>query len=456
MHPVGWRDLAHRRDFRRLWLGDAVSLLGDWLTYVAVGVLALQEGGGLWAVALVLAAHTLPKALLAPFAGRLADRVDRRAIMVGVSLIRGVVVLGMAAAAAAGRLGLVQGLLFLRMALGAFVEPAASAALPQLVPRGSLAAANGLLGATWSTVFAVGVALGGLVSASLGAVGALLLDAVTFAAAALILAGLPRLRPHDLYEGSGESARGGRVGEEADAAASAGSAGRDQAADRPAADLHENRGDRADAASAPSKAPLADRGRLRDALAIAWRDRPILEAALAKTPVMLASGGAWVLLHALVGDRTAEGAALALGGLHSARAIGSGIGPILWARTRALAATRLGLHLSAGLTLVAVGLLALADLGPALLAISLLWGLAAGASWVSAGTRVQLLTPSQALGRVASVDLIGYTLGQCVGGLAGALCADALDAPRAAAWVGLGLGGVAWIGLAIVGRGRGR
>ena len=55
-------------------------MLGDWLTYVAVGVLAVEDGGPL-AVLGVLLVHTLPRALLAPWAGRIADRYDRRAVL---------------------------------------------------------------------------------------------------------------------------------------------------------------------------------------------------------------------------------------------------------------------------------------------------------------------------------------------------------------------------------------
>ena len=150
-----WADLAGCRGFRRLWLGDAVSLLGDWFTYVAVGMLALETGGGLIAVAMVLVAHTLPRALFAPYAGRLADRHDRRRIMVIVSLLRAVIVVGMALAALADQLMVVQVLLFVRMAMGAFMDPAAHASLPQLLPVTLLGRANALLAATWSVVFTV-------------------------------------------------------------------------------------------------------------------------------------------------------------------------------------------------------------------------------------------------------------------------------------------------------------
>ena len=74
-------DLIKRRPaFRLLWLGELVSQLGDWLSYVAISLVAMTHGPGQGALALglVLAAHSLPHAVLAPFTGPLADRFDRR------------------------------------------------------------------------------------------------------------------------------------------------------------------------------------------------------------------------------------------------------------------------------------------------------------------------------------------------------------------------------------------
>jgi MFS family permease len=182
--------VLRHRGLRRLWLGELVSMLGDWLTYVAVGVLAV-DGGGPLAVLGVLLAHTLPRVLLAPWAGRLADRHDRRTVLCLGSAARGVAVLGMAIAAASEAPGAMAVLLVLRMALGGIVDAASGAAVPRLVPLGELPRVHALFGATWSVVFAAGVAAGGLLTAGLGPVAALAIDAGTFFAAAVIFAGLP-------------------------------------------------------------------------------------------------------------------------------------------------------------------------------------------------------------------------------------------------------------------------
>ena len=64
-----------------------VSLIGDWLSYIAVAVISIEKGEGALAVAMVMVVHSLPTAVVAPTAGWLADRFDRKTIMLaGYSL----------------------------------------------------------------------------------------------------------------------------------------------------------------------------------------------------------------------------------------------------------------------------------------------------------------------------------------------------------------------------------
>lgn len=398
--------LLANREFRRLWLALAISLFGDWFTYVAVGTLALSDSTGLYGVAAVLVAHTLPRALLAPFAGRLVDGRDRGKILVVGSVLRALVVLVMIAVVGRDGAGAtaLAGLVFVRMALSAFTDPAASAALPQLVPAHQLGAANALLGATWSAIFALGVAAGGFVTAFVGPRGALAIDAATFVVAALLFATLPRLRP-------GEASAGD--------------------------------------ASGSMVAP--------DFLAAwrrTWRDPAALQAALAKTPVALANGGAWVLLHAVAARQGAAEVAVTLGVMHGVRGLGSGIGPLLWARFTRLRGTVLGLHLATGVTLAAVALFTAVDAQALLVLASVLWGLGMGATWVTSTTRIQLLTPNALLGRLAAIDLMGHTIAQCIGGLLGAVLAETLLAPAGAGWFGAAGGLLAWALLTLLVRAR--
>src|SRR5688572_16993991 len=109
--------LRARPDFRRLWAAGAVSLAGDWLSFVAVSALAIESGGGAFALALVFAAHALPAAFLAPLAGALVDRLDRRRVLVAADLIASIITAAMAAAAVLGWITAVQLLLLARSAV---------------------------------------------------------------------------------------------------------------------------------------------------------------------------------------------------------------------------------------------------------------------------------------------------------------------------------------------------
>ena len=101
--PVGARLLTYRSllkgnaDFRRLWLGQVVSEIGDWLNNIAVLALTIQLAGigreGI-AVAVYAIARHLPLFLFGPLAGVVADRVDRRRVMIGADVIRALFALG--------------------------------------------------------------------------------------------------------------------------------------------------------------------------------------------------------------------------------------------------------------------------------------------------------------------------------------------------------------------------
>src|SRR5688572_24727917 len=182
--------LRTRPGFRRLWAAGAVSLAGDWLSFVAVAALAIESGGGAFALALVFAAHALPAAILAPLAGAIVDRLDRRRVLVAADLLASLITAGMAIAAVMGWIVLVQLLLLARSAVSAIVPPGETAALRRVVEPAELARANAILAVTWSVAYVAGMSLGG-VAVLLGPAIALALDAVSFLGAAALHATLP-------------------------------------------------------------------------------------------------------------------------------------------------------------------------------------------------------------------------------------------------------------------------
>ncbi|HSL67552.1 MAG TPA: MFS transporter [Actinomycetota bacterium] len=179
--------LRRNRDFRRLYVASLISLGGDWFLLVALFGLVIHFTDSAIAVALVIAVEDLMYFLLSPLAGVLADRIDRRRLMVGADLARAVVCLGFLLIRTDSLVWLAFVLLAVMASFSAAFEPASQAALPNLVEEEDLATANALSGSLWGTMLAVGAALGGIVAAVFGRDTAFIVDAVSFLASAWLI-----------------------------------------------------------------------------------------------------------------------------------------------------------------------------------------------------------------------------------------------------------------------------
>ena len=192
--------------FRRLWIGQGVSFVGDAVSTIALVVLVVQVSGSASAVGGALVARLLPT-LASPLAGVLADRLDRRVVLVTSDLVRAVLVLGLLFAE---NLATIYALVFL-MGLGrTFFNPTIRAAFPSVVGGGDLARANALISGTFSVSETAGPAIGGLLVATLGVEAAFVLDAATYlvSAAFLVRIPLPRAQTGE-GEGFGRELRAG-------------------------------------------------------------------------------------------------------------------------------------------------------------------------------------------------------------------------------------------------------
>ena len=179
--------LRRNRDFRRLYLASMISLGGDWFLIVALFGLVLELTGQAVAVAFTLAAQDLTYFLASPFAGVLADRLDRRRLMIAADLARAVLVLGFLLVRTEDMVWFLYVLLAAVAVFSAAFEPASAAAMPNLVEDRDLSTANALSGSLWGTMLVVGAGLGGIVAAALGRDTAIVIDSVSFAVSALLI-----------------------------------------------------------------------------------------------------------------------------------------------------------------------------------------------------------------------------------------------------------------------------
>ncbi|MHB2017512.1 MAG: MFS transporter [Candidatus Xenobia bacterium] len=388
--------LTHCPEFVRLWIAQMIAMAGDWFTTVAVMGLVLDLTQSRLAASLVLLSNTLPTFLITPLSGVLADRFNRKAIIVFCNVTSSIAVLSFLLVDRPGRVWICYAATAVLVMLGACIVSAATAGVPTLVGREHLVAANALFGVTWGLMLAVGAAAGGYVAAKLGRPTAFIIDSIALFLTGLLVLSIKRadLRP------SGEPHPHHRAGGVTFAAA------------------------------------LAHLRQYPGQFLIV----------LAKTAWGL-GGGILVLLSVFpkqifgAGD---EG----IGLLYSFRGIGSLLGPLL-----ALLVVRNKVSRMPGaitVSLISCGAFYVMfsespDMAWASWAV-LLAHLGAGAIWVVSSTLLQLYVPNHMMGRISAIDLGAVTLAMAASQLLTGIWADHAS-PRL---VGLACGlltllaGIAW------------
>lgn len=181
-------DLLRRNaNFRYLWWGNVVSLLGDWFNLIASAALINQLTNSGVAISYLFLVRYLPIFLFSPIAGVIADRYDRRNILIVTDVLRGVTVLCFLFIRTADQLWLLYLLTAIQFMLSALFTPARSAILANVVDQKDLVTANALDSITWSTMLALGAFLGGIVAAFFGNQTAFVMDALTFGISAWLI-----------------------------------------------------------------------------------------------------------------------------------------------------------------------------------------------------------------------------------------------------------------------------
>ncbi len=204
-------DLLLSAQFRKLWIANNLSLMGDLFNLVALAWLVLQLTGSSLALGGVLVAQAVPRSALMLVGGAVVDRISARVTMVGSMGLRVVVVGPLALLVLTGQIQMWE--VYVASAIfgvvDAFFQPARSSILPRLVADRELEPANALLNVSSQVSVVAGPALAGLVIAAYGIGWSFAADAACFAAGLLLVLWLPAIRKRS----DGAAAAGGMRGQ---------------------------------------------------------------------------------------------------------------------------------------------------------------------------------------------------------------------------------------------------
>lgn len=203
--PVSTPPVLRLVAFRDLWLGQAISQLGDAFFFVAFMFMVKKVTGRDEMVGLVGALETIPYLLLGSYAGVLADRLDRKRIMLVSDIVCGLALVGFGAVIMVGGTPPIWALLvipFLLSSVRCFFMPAKSAAIPTLVPANYLQQANAISMATANLMPMISLAISAAVlsylyqfSPTLFYASTVLLNAASFFGSAYYINRLPAIMP---------------------------------------------------------------------------------------------------------------------------------------------------------------------------------------------------------------------------------------------------------------------
>ena len=390
--PAGYVELVRgNRNYRYLWLGQVVSLLGDWFNLIASATLiALLTESGL-AVGGLFVVRMLAPFLVSPIAGVVADRFNRKHILIATDLARSATLLGFLLIRDPGDIWLLYLLTGVQMGISGFFTPTRTAILPDLVSDRELGAANALSAATWSVMLSLGAALGGIVSGTWGIYPAFVIDSLTFLLSALFILQI--------------------------------------------------RLDRIPTPEPQGTHPI--RAGLRQYLEglIYLRDHPnILVTVLHKAMIASLAGSTFEIIQVSIAEEVftvGVGGGLGLGFMFMMTGVGSGIGPIL-ARTFTGDANReLSVAIAAGYGMVAVGYLVvypLASFGLTLFGI-LLRGLGGGVIWAFSSQLLLQQVPGHVRGRVFATEFAFFMLAASIAAFSVGRALDAMPIPNVIGWL---------------------
>ena len=183
-----------RADFWKFWTGETVSNFGSSITQFALPLLVFKLTGSAVSLGVGFAMFGLPHLLFGLLIGAWTDRLDRKRLMIVVDLLSAAVLVSVPLAATAGLLSVwwIYAAIFAASTLGIFFQAAQFAAIPSLVERDRLVAANGQIQASFSAATVLGPLAAGALLAYIPIEDLLYVDAATFLVSAVTLSLIAR------------------------------------------------------------------------------------------------------------------------------------------------------------------------------------------------------------------------------------------------------------------------
>jgi MFS family permease len=393
--PVGYLDLVRKNhDFRFLWTGQIISLFGDWFDLIASASLISHLTSSGLAIGSLFVVRMMAPFLVSPLAGVLADRHNRKRLLIVADILRGIIVLGFLLVRTEQQAWLLYVITAIQLAFSGVFFPARNAIIPDIVSRSELGAANAISSTTWSVMLALGAAIGGIVAGEWGIYPAFIIDSISFFCSAYFISRVHYT--HDKYN------------------------------------LAEtNQGER------QIKAAFRQ---YVDGLKYLKTHKDIFAITLHKTAIALLISGAFQVLQVALAQQVfiiGKNGSTSLGLLYAFAGIGTGVGPILARvftgdRDRLL---RLALTLSYGIGVIGLAMTApLASFALVLLG-TFVRSLGGGVNWTFSTQLLLEWVPDGVRGRVFSSEFAMFTLANAISSAAGGWLLDNTS---------LGIKGILW------------
>ncbi len=389
---TGYLDLVRGNgNFRSLWYGQIISLLGDWFNLIASAALigSLTRSG--LAVSGLFVVRMLAPFLVSPIAGVAADRFNRKHLLIMADLSRAVIVLGFLTVRRPEQVWLLYALTAVQLGISGFFFPARNAILPDIVNRSELGAANALSSSTWSVMLALGAALGGIAAGEWGLQPAFVVDSLSFFLSAFFISRIRYTHQPPVHT-EDKSLRALFV------------------------------------------TPYVE------GLRYLYQHRGIFHIALQKGAMSLTFGGAFQVLQVALAERVfviGEGGGTSLGLLYAVGGVGTGLGPILARHFTGDRDRPLRIALGISYAVCILGLILTAPLSSFFLVLvgSFVRSFGGGMNWVFSTQLLLQLLPDRVRGRVFSSEFALFTLANAIGSGVGGWAMDSS---------GLSISGMIW------------